>query len=584
MLFRSLPTRMNSGQFTRACITFLCTHLLLSQVLATVHHTDLFPSDEEVFDSKILDPNTVYGSPYGGFARATRSRLAALPLVLPADNIAGDDNDTEYTTVTDSLGRRYVCRTYHQDEVTVASFKGSVFDQVELQVKSDTQEESSSEDKKEKRDKPIIETGGVFKPKVTGSPLASVMEALNGVCTQMHLGWWSYEWCYQTYVRQFHVEFTGNDKVKMQDVTILGKMNTRRVFTKEQWNQLQRQRDRDKSKSSTSRSRLEEIRREEEIEKFMQPFLLTEVGMGVVKEEYKNGDKCDATKKPRTSTVEYRCCSPEKLKTLKPFIIHHGKPSLSDIAAIVKVDEPKTCHYDILICTPLLCEGQADNYFIGGKLKSDATISNGKEKKGIAPANRKPKKDNESIRDTIERTLEGICLASNTNEWWAYEFCHGVHIRQYHEGNVFDPDTGITTRQVESEYFLGYYDADNLESFEDAVEIKYVVNVTKSLFDSSTTKKSPSSQRGSGAYFYQEYTNGQICDGSDPDVKSKGGIPRSTTIRFFCGSKYELSNVNEDSTCHYVVDVTIPDLCGHAFFRAPDNKKRVIKCLPIDDQ
>eukprot|EP00546_Thalassionema_frauenfeldii_P015687 CAMPEP_0178910906 /NCGR_PEP_ID=MMETSP0786-20121207/9367_1 /TAXON_ID=186022 /ORGANISM="Thalassionema frauenfeldii, Strain CCMP 1798" /LENGTH=260 /DNA_ID=CAMNT_0020583229 /DNA_START=914 /DNA_END=1693 /DNA_ORIENTATION=+ len=225
-------------------------------------------------------------------------------------------------------------------------------------------------------------------------------------------------------------------------------------------------------------------------------------------------DKCDATKKPCKTTVEYRCCSPGKLKALKPSIIHNGKPSLSDIAAIVKVDEPKTCQYDILICTPLLCEGQAENYSVGGR--SDSLLLNGKEKKGLPPANRKPKKENESIRDTIERTLEGICLSSNTNEWWAYEFCHGAVIRQYHEGNVFDPDSGITTRQIESEYFLGYYDADTLG--------------------------------GNGAYFYQEYTNGQICDGNDPDVKSKGGIRRSTTVRFFCGPRYELSNVNEDST------------------------------------
>mmetsp|Transcript_2767 Transcript_2767/g.4123 ORF Transcript_2767/g.4123 Transcript_2767/m.4123 type:complete len:409 (+) Transcript_2767:594-1820(+) len=408
------------------------------------------------------------------------------------------------------------------------------------------------------------------------------MDFLSGICTQMHLGWWSYEWCYQQYARQFHVEVTDSNQVKMQQVTYLGRMNSRKIYTVGQRKDFKKQQDREKSKASTSPSRRDEIEREEQKNKFMQPFVQSEIEMGIVREEYNNGDKCDATKKPRKTTVEYRCCSPEKLKSLKPFIIHNGKPSLSDIAAIVKVDEPKTCQYDILICTPLLCEGQAENYSVGGR--SDSLLLNGKEKKGLPPANRKPKKENESIRDTIERTLEGICLSSNTNEWWAYEFCHGAVIRQYHEGNVFDPDSGITTRQIESEYFLGYYDADTLEGFEDNDERKYVVNVTESLFDRTTKKKSLTNQRGNGAYFYQEYTNGQICDGNDPDVKSKGGIRRSTTVRFFCGPRYELSNVNEDSTCHYVVDVTIPDLCENAFFRAPDNKKRVLKCLPIDEE
>jgi len=150
---------------------------------------------------------------------------------------------------------------------------------------------------------------------------------------------------------------------------------------------------------------------------------------------------------------------------------------------------------------------------------------------------------------------------------------------------VFDASTGLTTRQMEAQYFLGYYDKETSESFDRSEEIEYVVNVTESLFDSpGTRKKSQTSQRGNGAYFYQEYTEGEICDGNDPDVKDKGGISRATTVRFFCGLRYELSNVNEDSTCHYVIDVTIPDLCEHAVFRQPDDKKQVIKCLPIDEE
>jgi hypothetical protein len=200
---------------------------------------------------------------------------------------------------------------------------------------------------------------------------------------------------------------------------------------------------------------------------------------------------------------------------------------------------------------------------------------------------KKRKKENESIRDIIERTMEGVCLHSNTNEWWAYEFCHGVHVRQYHEGKVLDARSGVTSVQIEAQYLLGKYDADQLESFEREDEIKYVVNVTeleKAMASAVKVAAVKNQQRGSGAYFYQEYTDGQECDGNDPDVGTKGGVPRATTVRFYCGPTLLLSNVNEDATCHYMIDVTIPDLCEHPIFRKPADKKRVIKCLPLADE
>ena len=87
----------------------------------------------------------------------------------------------------------------------------------------------------------------------------------------------------------------------------------------------------------------------------------------------------------------------------------------------------------------------------------------------------------------------------------------------------------------------------------------------------------------------QEYLHGDVCE--DPDVTDSvvksggivdGGIQRSTTVRYSCGKSYELVKVNEDSTCHYVFDVTVPALCRHPLFRAPVVKTQVIKCLPID--
>ena len=45
--------------------------------------TDSFPRNDE-YNMMALEPETPFGTPYGGFSRATASRLAALPLKLPS--------------------------------------------------------------------------------------------------------------------------------------------------------------------------------------------------------------------------------------------------------------------------------------------------------------------------------------------------------------------------------------------------------------------------------------------------------------------------------------------------------------------
>lgn len=88
-----------------------------------------------------------------------------------------------------------------------------------------------------------------------------------------------------------------------------------------------------------------------------------------------------------------------------------------------------------------------------------------------------------------------------------------------------------------------------------------------------------------GAYFVQEYTGGDLCDHSDVTDSAgfEGGIERATTLRYFCGEKLEVLRVNEDSTCHYMIDIRLPNLCEHKLFKAPVAKKQVIKCLPVDE-
>lgn len=158
---------------------------------------------------------------------------------------------------------------------------------------------------------------------------------------------------------------------------------------------------------------------------------------------------------------------------------------------------------------------------------------------------------------------------------------------------LLDRLTGAASTTTETQHFLGRYDAAS-ELPKDA-ESQRIVNTTMSQTGTTIKAKgrsgAPLAHGGNGAYFYQEYINGDVCDNEDvTDSAIRGGevgeglVERSTTVRYGCGSLLAMT-VKEDSTCHYVADVTVPALCQHPHFRAPVSKRQVIKCIsdaPLD--
>jgi Glucosidase II beta subunit-like protein len=131
---------------------------------------------------------------------------------------------------------------------------------------------------------------------------------------------------------------------------------------------------------------------------------------------------------------------------------------------------------------------------------------------------------------------------------------------------------------------LGVYQPDAVESYPNHDEWMHVVNATADRRGRGG---------GSGTYFEMEYTSGDVCDHSDvtdaaiiaggtAGGAAGGVIARASTVRFFCGKTYQLA-VSEDSTCHYIVEVTIPALCNHTVFKEPIMKKQVVKCLPVNE-
>ena len=179
---------------------------------------------------------------------------------------------------------------------------------------------------------------------------------------------------------------------------------------------------------------------------------------------------------------------------------------------------------------------------------------------------------------------------------WVYELCPGQYIRQFHEVTLMDRISGTASTEVESEHILGKYDPQVHGTTPKHLEWKNVVNATNLGLGGSgggsggrsnkPRARNPSAHGGNGAYYFQEYTGGNVCDHedvTDSAIKAgqigEGHIERATTVRYSCGNQLEMT-VKEDSTCHYIVDVSIPALCDHPLFRAPVSKKQVFKCLP----
>ena len=98
-------------------------------------HEHFFPGNDE-YDPIVLDATNIYGNPFGGYSRATKSRLASRPLKLPDRLVREDDDDedsavateTFFWEVADGIGRRYACRIFDEDEVEPTSLNDSLFD------------------------------------------------------------------------------------------------------------------------------------------------------------------------------------------------------------------------------------------------------------------------------------------------------------------------------------------------------------------------------------------------------------------------------------------------------------------------
>ena len=628
---------------------------------------DSFPRNDE-YNLMALDPNTPYGTPYGGFSRATASRLASLPLRLPsiteqADSSSSSSNNDDsnnydnnndskddeaslepiYATVRDHFGREYACRFYHEDELEEDSLGGSMFDTPKPRKKTEnnpvgeaTGSSPSASSLMKENGLPAPASEDIPHPSdqkgndaLSPSPLSAAedtrrlsemgldpillghtvhqrLSKLTGLCAQFHPNdWWSYEWCHQEGVKQFHVSMQSSQdgkaaQFKIEEITSLGGFSSRNIDI------VHGAKNNKENKKDNLAGNRKELAR--------------------IYDTFVGGDTCQATGKPRVTEVVFRCCSEKTTAKIRGGVLKHGNQIDTDVVFFYEATESEraVCHYNVTLCTPLLCddyddgstakEGSGDDN--NNKPSDLSSLKNMIDKSTVRDARKKKDSqlnldldpaeiENMSVKEVLDKTFGtsgNFCMRSQTGGWWTYQFCVGDHVRQFHQDEIslVEEITGRfgQKKKGDSGFILGRYVPEDHIGVTKENEWEHVVNATASLefaknnnnnkaTPGSNNKAASTSAGGNGAYYVQEYTKGDVCDHedvTDSAVKAgefgEGGIERAITVRYSCNSDLSIQ-VREDSTCHYAVDVGVPTLCHHPLFRAPVTKKRVVKCLPI---
>jgi len=217
---------------------------------------------------------------------------------------------------------------------------------------------------------------------------------LAGRCDVLNLGWWSYEWCHEKSVRQFHVD---------QQAGIIDPQWSLGEFSH-----------RDGAAAAAAEG-------DEAVDPAVDVFT--------------GGQHCDETGQGRATRVEFRCCAKEEQPKKA------GRKALPALAVLASIREPETCTYEATVCTPLLCAGWA----AGAALPSSGSGSGGVSGGGGGSSGG-------SALKALE-PLKKLCL-SRHDGWWSYELCYGRHVRQFHLEQGTD-EKGKPATRVTAEFMLG---------------------------------------------------------------------------------------------------------------------------------
>lgn len=334
-------------------------------------------------------------------------------------------------------------------------------------------------------------------------------------------------------------------------------------------------------------------------------------GLIHVVDTFEYGEWCQEAGSYRSVTVLLRCCTNDEFTHNMIWLKELGKNNENtkkDFAMLYKVEESKqnTCRYSAFVCTNVLCNHaflqEMKKFTHKQKYTHDIPVTydteyltpsilhtsgNLYEKEGLK-INDPSKK---SIIHILEDSFKDKCLKRDEG-WWIYLYCHKSHVSQFHQVPFRDLNRGTIKMKVDQEYVLGIYNEQNIDG--NLVREGITHPVTQQISNLSSDHVFLRNSRTTldyydtdpvSSHYSQEYGGGDFCDVKNTRVFLQNGyfqekrLRRSTTVRFFCGNSKDITRVNEDSSCHYIIDITVPELCSHKYFRVPELSTQIIKCV-----
>jgi len=343
----------------------------------------------------------------------------------------------------------------------------------------------------------------------------NVLSDLDGHCETLNTGWWSYQWCHRREVKQFHVDVTQGT---IDPEWSLGSYEKSMIKFNDD-----HQTNQQKKKNKQDQDKYELLFQEDITDYFI------------------NGQNCDETGKGRKTKVDFKCCNDEETqsklrKRNKKKASSTSSSSSESLASFYSITENEVCSYEVIICTPLMCENNHDNNNNDG-----------------SNDNKKLNKNDSAL--TLLNPLKKQCLLRHEG-WWSYELCYQKQIRQFHVVTGTD-SKGKATSHVEGEFVLGKATLELAKDIPVKDEPKYIVSP-------------PIDDPNAPFSIEMKYVDGTPCD--------LVNTPRTTTIQYVCGNIEAISSIVEERTCHYRMVVTSSHLCKHPSFVQRNPSTRSIKC------
>ncbi|XP_014665285.1 PREDICTED: endoplasmic reticulum lectin 1-like [Priapulus caudatus] len=163
--------------------------------------------------------------------------------------------------------------------------------------------------------------------------------------------------------------------------------------------------------------------------------------------------------------------------------------------------------------------------------------------------------EGKTLAEMMEELIIANACSYRLEQYWTYELCHGLYLRQYHE----EKEDGKKTHL--QEYILGRFS-----------DKKY-----KDLFPEMEKPKSRKILKAETKYLFMNMTDGTKCDLTDK--------LRTTLVYYICKEKgrNEIAHFKETSTCEYEVVIATSFLCEHPYFRKAKDPVHEIECLAMEN-